>query len=398
MTNFYRPGGTGIDHHDPMEDELMHRILVGTDALQGVPAPLIAVSFLINALIVALTWSSPLEPAGRPIVMVVISLITSFGVWGMLWLLPRANRSWGPEKPSALALSALITLLLALLGLLNAPLWLGIALPLLLWAAAFYATWIEPFRLGVTRQKLASPKWRGQPLRVLHIGDIHVERISPRERRLNALIESLRPDVIVFSGDFVNLSYNGDARAKDEIREIIRQWQAPLGVYCVPGTPLVESLERVAEFVRGIDQITLLANRWITLTSPDGDRINVCGMITTHLLPQDRERVASLGKLAPADGVNLLLTHSPDVAPEAARAGFDLYLCGHTHGGQIRLPIIGPLATASALGRRFVMGRKQVDGMTIYTSRGVGMEGLGAPRARFLCPPEIIIWDFSTSP
>lgn len=66
MTNFYRPGGTGIDHHDPMEDELMHRILVGTDALQGVPAPLIAVSFLINALIVALTWSSPLEPAGRP--------------------------------------------------------------------------------------------------------------------------------------------------------------------------------------------------------------------------------------------------------------------------------------------------------------------------------------------
>lgn len=397
MTNFYRPGGSGIDHHDPMEDELMHRVLVGSDALQGVPSPLVAVSFIINAVIVAVTWSSPLDSAARPGVMAVVSLLVSFGVWGMLWLLPRARRSWGPEKPSALALSALITLLLAVLGLLNAPVWLGVAVVLVLWAAAFYATWIEPFRLGVTREKLQSPKWRGQPLRVMHIGDIHVERIGIRERRLNALIDEIKPDVIVFSGDFVNLSYNGDEQAKDEIRELISAWRAPLGVYCVPGTPLVESLQRVTEFVRGIDQITLLANRWATVTSPDGDKLHICGMITTHLLPDDRERVASLGKLAPQDGINLLLTHSPDVAPEAAEAGFDLYLCGHTHGGQIRLPVYGALATASALGKRFVMGRKQVGQMVIYTSRGVGMEGLGAPRARFFCPPEVIIWDFGTN-
>lgn len=97
--------------------------------------------------------------------------------------------------------------------------------------------------------------------------------------------------------------------------------------------------------------------------------------------------------IAPRSGLKLLLTHAPDIAPDADALGIDLYLCGHTHGGQIRLPLIGALASASHLGKRFVMGRYEMVNATVYTSRGVGMEGLGAPRARFLCPPEIILWE-----
>jgi hypothetical protein len=93
----------------------------------------------------------------------------------------------------------------------------------------------------------------------------------------------------------------------------------------------------------------------------------------------------------------LLLYHSPDLMPEAVESGVDLYLCGHTHGGQIRLPLLGALFTSSDFGKRYEMGRYEKDGTTLYVSRGMGMEGLGAPRARFLAPPEIILWTLSSS-
>jgi predicted MPP superfamily phosphohydrolase len=81
--------------------------------------------------------------------------------------------------------------------------------------------------------------------------------------------------------------------------------------------------------------------------------------------------------------------------PEAVELGVDLYLCGHTHGGQIRLPGFGALITSSEFWKRYEMGRYEENGTTLYVSRGLGMEGLGAPRARFLSRPEIIEWRLS---
>ena len=68
----------------------------------------------------------------------------------------------------------------------------------------------------------------------------------------------------------------------------------------------------------------------------------------------------------------------------------DLYLAGHTHGGQIRLPLYGPMATGSRYGRRYAAGLFQEKDTTLYVSRGLGFEGGGMPRARFLCRPEAV--------
>jgi predicted MPP superfamily phosphohydrolase len=95
----------------------------------------------------------------------------------------------------------------------------------------------------------------------------------------------------------------------------------------------------------------------------------------------------------PADGYSLLLYHSPDLAEAAAEAGVDLYLAGHTHGGQVRLPFYGAIITMSAYGKRFEAGQYRVGATTLYVSRGIGMEGLRLPRVRFLCPPEIVVID-----
>jgi predicted MPP superfamily phosphohydrolase len=89
---------------------------------------------------------------------------------------------------------------------------------------------------------------------------------------------------------------------------------------------------------------------------------------------------------------DICLTHAPGIIPQAARRGFDLYLCGHTHGGQVRVPLWGALLTLAVHGKRFESGRYEVDDMTAYVTRGVGLEGGGlAPRVRFLCTPEIVI-------
>jgi predicted MPP superfamily phosphohydrolase len=87
----------------------------------------------------------------------------------------------------------------------------------------------------------------------------------------------------------------------------------------------------------------------------------------------------------------VLLYHAPDLMPEAADYGLDLYLCGHTHGGQVRLPIFGAILTSSQYGKKYEMGLYESGRTHMYVSRGVGLEGLSAPRIRFLAPPEITL-------
>ena len=374
---------------DPLEHTALHTLLVQTNRLQGIPPALLAAIMGAGAALVALAWG------GAPLIAAAC-LAACLLNWGALWALPRAGRSYGPDRPAALALALLLAALLAALGLLGAPWPLALGLLAASSALVIYATWAEPFRLGVTRQTYSTPKWSAAspPLRLLQLGDLHIERVTPRERRLNRLINELAPDIIVFTGDFVNLSNTHDPEAERAIRAVIAEWAAPLGVYCVSGTPLVEPLERVRAFVRGLDNLTLLANEWAVVPAPGGP-LNILGLVVTHDMERDRALLARMTPPALPAGLNLLLMHPPDIAPEANAAGYDLYLCGHTHGGQIRLPLVGALFSSSHLGQRFIMGRYELGATTLYTARGVGLEGLGAPRARFLCPPEIVLWEIS---
>ena len=91
----------------------------------------------------------------------------------------------------------------------------------------------------------------------------------------------------------------------------------------------------------------------------------------------------------PPEAYTLLLYHSPDLIETASSVGVDLYLAGHTHGGQVRLPFYGAVITFSAYGKQYEMGWYEVGATTLYVSRGLGMEGWDAPRMRFLCPPEM---------
>ena len=138
--------------------------------------------------------------------------------WAMLWLLPRRGVSFGPPRPATLVLA----LPRAVCGLLPLP-W-AMALEVAGSLLAFYALWIEPHAIGITRETLRSMKLvPGAPIRVMHLGDLHVERVTDRERRLVDLVVAERPDLIVCSGDLLNYSYANDPEAWSACRWVFER-------------------------------------------------------------------------------------------------------------------------------------------------------------------------------
>ena len=358
-------------------------VLRMADIIEGLPGPVFALALAVPALLVGWRHGTWLAALGL--------WLFSLTDWALIRALPLARRSFGPAKPPA-AILALLRLPFALL-----PLPIALAAQLAGTLLLIYGFWIEPLRLGITRQILRTPKLRaGQPLRLLHLGDLHAETgMTAREEKLIEMVRELAPDLILFSGDFINLSYLDDPRAWAVAQSVLRQLHAPLGVFAVTGSPAVDRPDVLENVLAGMDNIRLLKDEWVSI-SHAGQRIDLIGLVCTHRPFVDGPKlqaVLAASRQAGESPFTILLYHTPDLAPEAAEAGIDLQLSGHTHGGQVRLPVYGALFAGSLYGKRFESGRMLVGQMVLYVSRGIGLEGQGAPRVRFLTPPEIILWE-----
>jgi len=95
----------------------------------------------------------------------------------------------------------------------------------------------------------------------------------------------------------------------------------------------------------------------------------------------------------PEDRFNILLYHMPDLIEDVNDLGVDLYLCGHTHGGQVALPWYGALITFSKFGKKYESGLYRVGETRLYVNRGLGFEPRPAPPVRFCARPEIAVFD-----
>ncbi len=258
--------------------------------------------------------------------------------------------------------------------------------------ALVYGTVIEPFRLKMTFLDVETDRLydNAVPIRILHISDLHVERLTFREEKLLQLIRQAQPDLILITGDYLNLSYTNDPQAHVQVRQLLENICAPYGVFATLGSPLVDIREVVTPLFDGL-AVRLLINEWEEIQLGDDRCVVLLGLDCTHHLPTDRKQLADLVRAVPDSGAQILLYHAPDLMEEASQHEVDLYLCGHTHGGQVRLPGYGAILTSSQLGKRFEMGLYRSGRTHMYVSRGVGLEGLSAPRIRFLAPPEITL-------
>jgi predicted MPP superfamily phosphohydrolase len=248
---------------------------------------------------------------------------------------------------------------------------------------------IEPFWLETTHYDLGfvALDTNAPPLRIVHLTDLHIERTTGREIKVVDRVNALQPDLVVITGDLINTSYLDDPTAHDHWRWFVNQLDAPYGIYVTRGT-VEPSQEYMAQLVRGTT-LRWLENEHVVLDIR-GQRVALVGVATSHDLGRDVPRLDRALAGVPGDALTVLLYHSPDLVLHAAQRGVDLYLGGHTHGGQIRLPFYGAVVTGSLYGRRYVSGLFQEGEMTMIISRGLGFEGGAAPRARFLCRPQIV--------
>jgi len=225
------------------------------------------------------------------------------------------------------------------------------------------------------------------PVRLVHLTDLHMERIGPREAQVVEKVNALHPDLIVLTGDYLNLSYLGDPVAAEHFRSVIAQLEAPYGIYAVRGT--VEPVPEAMAWLLQDSGVVWLEQESVSI-DVRGQSLNLVGVACSHDQERDAERLRQALHDTPATGPKILLYHSPDLILEASELDVDLVLAGHTHGGQIRLPLLGAVVTNSIHGRRYASGLFQEDSTRMYVSRGLGFEGGSAPRARFLCRPEIV--------
>jgi predicted MPP superfamily phosphohydrolase len=387
---------------DVLEARWLHKALVFSCAPAGWPGWLIgAVALLPIGAVCGLWW---LAMGGAAALILAAALVFfSLSDAAVLVSLPRRRLSFGPVGPQLYSLE-LPRLAVAALALMPATWWgstpalvgvvavnLGASLALV-WGAL-----VEPLRLGLSRLSLAGDPLPhdAPPVHLLHISDIHMERFGRREELLLQRIRALAPDLIVLTGDYVNLSYVGDPAAHADARHLLAALAAlavPGGIYAVLGSPPVD--RNSAPLFDGLP-IRLLRDEVATVDLGDGRRLALLGLDCSHDPEADAERLAAVAAQAPPDAFRVLLYHSPELALVAPQFDINLYLCGHTHGGQVRLPLYGALITSSKLGKRFEMGHYRLGQTDLYVNRGVGLEGMAAPRVRFLSPPEIALFSLN---
>jgi predicted MPP superfamily phosphohydrolase len=217
-------------------------------------------------------------------------------------------------------------------------------------------------------------------LRILQISDLHLDLDPALIGALLPLLPQCTADLCVFTGDFWE---GGLADHSPALRDLDRLLEAlpehPLGRYAVLGNHDAAALIQLLQ-ARGV---TVLLNT-ATVIEHSGFRFSLAGIddayhFKTHDLLAARR--------ACENGVpSILLSHSPQVALEAAHLGFNFMLSGHTHGGQICWPGGQPLVRMPSIPKSVFTGKWQVDTLTGYTSPGTGTCHLPL---RFNCPPEM---------
>lgn len=250
--------------------------------------------------------------------------------------------------------------------------------------------YLEPFKLQVSKLSFTVPiELPLNHLRIVQLSDLHVERTTKREIEVIKKVKALKPDMMVLTGDYLNTSYTNDTIARLDARWLFKQLNAPHGVYAVTARG-VDPPDAVKEMFDGLD-ITVLQDE-VRKVKIDKDTLYLIGIPYIDR-KRDGDILPKIMKQIPENAYTILLYHTPDIVKVASKEKVDLYLAGHTHGGQIRLPLFGALFTASVYWKKYEQGLYKIDETILYVSRGIGMEGKGAPRARFLCPPEIVVVD-----
>lgn len=254
------------------------------------------------------------------------------------------------------------------------------------WAVVFYGSFIEPRMLVVKQEQWQLTPSSAQTLRAVVFSDVHVGPFKKQDwtARVVERIMALNPDIIFIPGDFVVTS-------ADDVRHLgpLSKLSAPFGVYAVTGNHEYHA-DAAPQVIQALEDagIEVLENETLDL-EVNGKTLRIAGVSDIWF---DGDVKKTMDGITSEDVV-ILMSHNPDVMLLPESRGADLVLAGHTHGGQIRLPWIGPVPRLpTKLGRSYDKGWFDFDEVELFITSGLGESGT---RARLFNVPEIIEMNIS---
>jgi uncharacterized protein len=250
-------------------------------------------------------------------------------------------------------------------------------------AAALDAYLYEPTHPKVYRQTLRFPHVPDEltQLKIVHLSDLHIVVPGVRERRMIGMVNDLRPDLILLTGDYVEDDgiTPGEHDWQDCARNavsVIRQLKPRLGTYSVLGNWDAPAMARMLRDVG----INVLQDEAVILDIRAA-RLAIAGVDSS------RGGLKSISADALKADFAILLSHYPETAESVAALGLpvNLVLAGHYHGGQVRVPFASRIFGQDM---RYIAGEYDVEGTKLYVNRGIGMH---TEAVRFLCRPEVTL-------
>ena len=216
--------------------------------------------------------------------------------------------------------------------------------------------------------------------RLLHLSDLHLDSLPGLAESVTAVTSGLHVDAVLITGDYRFLTEGACDHIYPDLRKILSGISSRHGMFGILGNHDSSEMAYALEDLG----VQMLVNDAVPL-GRGSEEIWLAGIDDSYdYRTHDLFRALSQ---VPSGSYRMLMAHTPDLYAEASHAGIHLYLCGHTHAGQIRLPFIGSVVQNSDAPRAYTHGHWRHEGMHGYTSAGLGCSMLPI---RFNCPPEII--------
>jgi predicted MPP superfamily phosphohydrolase len=264
--------------------------------------------------------------------------------------------------------------------------WASLAGGLLLAGLGLEGFVLGPSGLEVNTVQVHSDKL-SEPLRIVVLSDIQTDHVDDYTREAIALGLAQRPDLVLLPGDYIQRDWREGWALEPESRALRAAFvEAGLGeVPWVAVSGDIDDSSWPAHFA-GIPNGT---------ATPRTETVTLDRVVVDALSVRDSR--ASALQVAEQGALHIVLGHAPDFA--LGRPVGDILVAGHTHGGQVVLPFIGPLMTLTELPRDQASGHTTLDnGSELFVSRGIGMERIDAPRIRLFCRPEVLVIEVLPGP
>jgi predicted MPP superfamily phosphohydrolase len=218
-------------------------------------------------------------------------------------------------------------------------------------------------------------------LRFIHLSDLHTRTSWPRAYdRLIEQVQAANPDLLLITGDFIDNKFD-HRPALPILKRLLPRLSARLGVWAILGN---HDVDIISPYLAAMG-INLIDGRRAEMTSPSGAKLELIGLPGVARTDMDADFIASIPPKSP-DSLRIILSHFPDHIRRTRPLQPDIFLAGHTHGGQCCLPGGRPLLTHDSLPRPLAKGVHRIHQSWLIVSRGIGYAGLPL---RLFCPAEV---------